>query len=65
MTIFEMIALFVFVMSIIFCGRYLFEFILNMRSDEPVTLVVPPLNQLFLLGTISYIITYIIVLIAN
>lgn len=63
MNFLNIITLYVFIVCVIFILRYVIEFILNIKQENPDTIQIPPLNKLFLLGSSSYIITYIITLI--
>ena len=52
------IKLFFFVLSIIYGLKFVVDFILRLRDDNPEPMVVSKTNQILLLVSISYIITY-------
>jgi hypothetical protein len=57
----EQIKLFLFVLSIIYCSRFIFEFLFKLTQENPEPLVVKETEKIFLYFTISYIITYILI----
>jgi hypothetical protein len=52
------IKLFFFVLSIVYGLKFVVDFLLRLRDDNPEPMVVTKTNQIFLLVSISYIITY-------
>jgi len=52
--------IFFFVLSTLYCIRYLIEFFLNVQREDPVPMKVGKVNQILLYLAISYIVTSII-----
>ncbi len=57
----EQIKLFLFVLSITYNSRFIFEFLFKLTQENPEPLVVKETEKIFLYFTISYIITYILI----
>ncbi len=57
----EQIKLFLFVLSITYSSRFIFEFLFKLTQENPEPLVVKETKKIFLYFTISYIITYILI----
>jgi len=56
----EQIKLLLFVLSIVFCLRFIIEFSLKLFQEEPVPMKVGKTEEVFLYLAVSYIITFII-----
>jgi hypothetical protein len=56
----EKIELFVFVLSIIYCIKFIIEFVIILRQDDPEPLKISMVEKIFLYLASSYIITGII-----
>lgn len=54
------IKLFFFILSIIYGLKFVIDFLLRLRDENPEPMVVSKTNQILLLVSISYIITYIL-----
>lgn len=65
MLIFNAITLFIFICSIIFILKNIVDVIMNIKSEEPEQMMFTSENKIYLLFTVSYVITYIIMLIVN
>jgi hypothetical protein len=57
----QKIELFLFILSLIFTLRFLIEFILVLRNDNPSPMNVGKYNQVFLYLSTTYIITFLII----
>lgn len=52
--------IFLLVLSSIFILRYIIEFLLQLREENPKTIVINNIEKVFMYLSISYIITYIL-----
>jgi hypothetical protein len=57
----EQIKLFLFVLSLIYTLRFVFEFVFKLTQENPEPLVVKELEKVFLYLSSAYIITYILI----
>jgi hypothetical protein len=57
----EQIKLFLFVLSLIYTLRFIFEFVFKLTQENPEPLVVKELEKVFLYLSSAYIITYILI----
>ena len=57
----EQIKLFLFVLSLIYTLRFVFEFVLKLLQENPEPLVLKEIERTFLYFTSAYIITYILI----
>lgn len=57
----EQIKLFLFVLSLIYTLRFVFEFVLKLLQENPEPLVIKEIEKTFLYFTSAYIITYILI----
>lgn len=55
------IELFLFILSIIYTIRFLFEFVIRLFQQEPVPMKVQKVEEIVIYLSISYIITYLII----
>ena len=55
------IELFLFILSIIYTIRFLFEFVIRLFQQEPVPMKVQKVEEIAIYLSISYIITYLII----
>ena len=56
----QKIELFLFILSIVFCSRFIIEFIAALREDSPTPLKVSKNEKIFLYFASAYIITFLI-----
>jgi hypothetical protein len=54
------ITLYLFVVSIIYCLKFIFDLVINLNSEEPEQMKLSTTNKIFILLSTSYIITYIL-----
>jgi hypothetical protein len=57
----EQIKLFLFVLSLIYTLRFVFEFVLKLTQQNPEPLVIKEIEKIFLYFTSAYIITYFLI----
>ena len=57
----EQIKVFLFVLSLIYTLRFVFEFVLKLLQENPEPLVIKEIEKTFLYFTSAYIITYILI----
>jgi len=57
----EQIKLFLFILSLVFTLRFVFEFIIKLFQEEPQPMEVNSVKEVFIYLALSYIITYIII----
>lgn len=57
----EQIKLFLFVLSLIYTLRFLFEFVFKLTQENPEPLVIKEIEKVFLYLTSAYIITYFLI----
>ena len=57
----EQIKLFLFVLSLIYTLRFVFEFVLKLLQENPEPLILKEIEKTFLYFTSAYIITYILI----
>ena len=65
MDLLNLLSLFVFINCVIFNLKYVFQFFINMKSENPEAIDVSPINKLFMLLSTSYILTFLIAIIFN
>ena len=56
------IEIFLFVLSFVFILRFLFEFLLQLREENPKTILITKTERVFIYLSISYIITFFLTL---
>jgi hypothetical protein len=59
------IELFLLVLSLVFTLKFVFEFILTLKEDDPEPMNISKTNQVFLYFAVSYILTSIINIFIN
>jgi hypothetical protein len=57
----EQIKIFLFVLSIIYTLRFIFEFIMKLTQENPEPLVIKEVEKVFLYFSSAYIITYFLI----
>lgn len=57
----ELIKIFLFVLSLIYTLRFVFEFLLKLTQENPEPLVIKEIEKVFLYLTSAYIITYFLI----
>lgn len=57
----EQIKLFLFVLSLIYTLRFVFEFVFKLTQENPEPLVIKEIEKVFLYLTSAYIITYFLI----
>lgn len=60
MEILKGIALYVFILSIVFLLKYVIQFVMGLMSSSPQKIVIPKLERIGIMLAISYFLTYII-----
>ena len=57
----EQIKIFLFVLSLIYTLRFVFEFVLKLTQENPAPLIIKELEKVFLYLSSAYIITYFLI----
>ena len=57
----EQIKLYIFVLSLVFCFRFVFEFLLKLTQENPTPLTLNKYQQGIMYFAVSYIITYFLI----
>jgi hypothetical protein len=57
----EQIKIFLFVLSLIYTLRFIFEFIFKLIQENPEPLVIKEIEKIFLHFSLAYIITYFLI----
>ncbi len=57
----EQIKLFLFVLSLIYSLRFVFEFVIKLTQENPEPMDISKVNQTFLYFSVSYIITFFLI----